>query len=252
MPKKRLASLAAVAAAIVLAACGGGRLTVEVRTEAGEETQPVEGLEVEFLPFDRDSVFDALTGMAEEPEPQVPQDLRTQFDSVMVLQEAWRTAEAEWSEVREELRGLSDRLQGMDPRGREYREAFDRFNQLEAREARLNRQRQQAFNAFTNLQQAAQERMDSVRAVIESWESVAFEDYGSVRDSIIQALGREVYYDTTDASGMVTRRLRGGTWWVHTRVAIPNGELYWNVATDPAETDTLRLMPDNAERRLAF
>lgn len=252
MPNKRLATLAPVAAAIVLAACGGGRLTVEVQAEAGEETRPVEDLEVQFLPFDRDSVFEALAAMADEPEPQVPEDLRVQFDSVMVLQEAWREAEAEWSEVREELRGLSDRLQGMDPRGRQYREAFDRFNQLEGRERQLNRQRQQSFETFTTLQQAAQERMDSVRAVIESWESVAFEDFGSVRDSILEALDRQVYYDTTDATGTVTRRLPGGTWWVHTRVAIPNGELYWNVATEPAETDTLRLTPDNAERRLAF
>lgn len=252
MPKTRLATLPCVVAAIVLTACGGGRLTVEVRTEAGEETQPVEDLEVQFLPFDRDSVFEALVAMAEEPEPQVPQDLRVQFDSVMALQETWRAVEEEWSEVREQLRQLSDRLQNMDPRGREYREAFDRFTQLEARERQLNRERQEAFDRFTTLQQATQVRIDSVRAVIESWESVAFENYGSVRDSILEALGREVYYDTTDASGMVTRSLPGGTWWVHTRVAIPNGELYWNEPVDPAQVDTLRLTPDVAERRLMF
>ncbi|MGH7541117.1 MAG: hypothetical protein ACRELC_08970 [Gemmatimonadota bacterium] len=252
MRKQRFATLALVGAMLALTACGGGRLTVEVRTETGGEMQPVEDLEVQFLPFDRDSLFEVLAESASEPEPQIPASLRAQFDSVAALQEAWRTAEAEWGEVRDELRQLSDRLRGLDPRSRGYRESFDRFNELEARERQLNRQRQESFDRFTTLQQAAQVRMDSVRAVIEAWENVAFEDYGSMRDSIIEALGRELYYDTTDASGSVSRRLPGGAWWVYTRVAVPNGELYWNVALDPGQTDTLRLTVENAERRLAF
>lgn len=250
MPKPRLAILL-LSLAPMLAACGS-ELTVQVLTELGEETPPVEDLEVQFLPFDRDSLFEALAQRAPEPEPQVPAELQAQFDSVQALQETWREAETRWNEVRDSLRQLSGRLEGLDRRSREYRELFDAFGPMEQRERSLNRQRQQSFETFTELQQATQTRLDSVRAVIQSWEDVAFADFGDIRDSLVEATGRETVVDTTNAEGTITRKLPGGTWWVHTRVAVPSGELYWNVPTDPSATDTLRLTPENAERRLAF
>lgn len=250
MPKSRLAILL-LSLAPMLAACGS-QLTVEVLTELGEETQPVEDHEVQFLPFDRDSLFEALAAQASEPEPQVPDELQVQFDSVQTLQAVWREAESRWNEVRDSLRQLSSRMQGLDRRSREYREMFDRFGPLERRERALNQRRQQTFDTFTSLQQATQTRLDSVRAVIQSWEDVAFADYADIQTSLLESLGREIVVDTTNAQGMVTRSLPGGTWWVYTRVAVPSGELYWNVPTDPSTTDTLRLEPGNAERRLAF
>lgn len=250
MPKSRLAILL-LSLAPMLAACGS-QLTVEVRTEAGEATQPVEDLEVQFLPFDRDSLFEAMAAQASEPEPQVPAELQTQFDSVQALQETWREAETRWNDVRDSLRQLSSRLEGLDRRSREYRELFDAFGPLERRERALNRQRQETFDTFTALQQATQTRLDSVRAVIQSWEDLAFAEYADIRDGLLESLGREIVVDTTNAEGLITRKLPGGMWWIHARVAVPSGELYWNVPTDPAATDTLRLMPENAERRLAF
>lgn len=240
-----------VSAPFTLAACGGSEVTVQVlRPGAEGELSPEEGRPVQFLPFNRDSVFRALGERADRPEPRIPEDLQTAFDSVAVLQETWRQAESRWGEVRDSLQQLSNRLRGMDPRGRAYAEQFQRWNQLEQRETALNRQRQEAFARFDQLQQTALGRADSVRAVIEAWEDVAFADYATIMDSILEASGRQVYEDTTDASGTVTRRLRGGTWWVHTRLPIPFAELYWNVPIDPAETDTLRLTPENAEQRI--
>jgi len=250
MPKSRLAILL-LSLAPMLAACGSS-LTVEVLTELGEEAAPVENLEVQFLPFDRDSLFEALAGRASEPEPQVPTELQAQFDSVQALQTTWRDAESRWNEVRDSLRQLSQRLEGLDRRSRDYRQLFDAFGPLEQRERALNRQRQQSFETFTALQQATQTRLDSVRAVIQSWEDVAFAEYADLRDDLLESLGREIVFDTTNAQGTVTRKLPGGAWWVHARVAVPSGELYWNVPTDPSATDTLRLTPENAERRLAF
>ncbi|MDX1579432.1 MAG: hypothetical protein R3266_13175 [Gemmatimonadota bacterium] len=222
---------------------------MEVTDEDGE---PVDEHEVQFLPFDRDSLFEALAARAESPEPQVPEELQVASDSVQALEAAWTEAEEEWAEVREQLRALSERLEGLDPRGREYLELFDQFNDLEARERRLNRVRQEAFEAFTQLQQATQIRLDSVRAVIQSWEDLAFADYVDERESLLEALGREIISDTTNASGFLTRSLPGGTWWVHSRLRVPGGELYWNEETDVSAVDTLRLTPSNAERRLAF
>lgn len=234
----------------LLAACGSS-LTVEVLTEGAEgATTPVANLEVQFLPYDRDSLFAAMAAEAGSPEPQVPAAVRARLDSVQALQATWRTAETSWNEVRDSLRQVSERLANTDARSREYRQMFDQFNAMEGRERSLNRQRQAAFDEFTGLQTVTQAQLDSVRAVIQSWEDVAFADFADVQGALLSALGAEVHYDTTDANGMVTQSLGGGDWWVHTRVAGPSGELYWNVLS--GSVDTLRLNPGNAERRLAF
>lgn len=252
MPNQRLAILSLACAPLAFAACGGGEITLEVYTQAGDEVQPVADLPVEFLPYDRDSVFAALASQASEPEPQISADLQQAFDSVQVLQEAWRTAEQEWNDLREEMRQLQQRLQGMDRRSREYVQGFERFGQLERRERQLNQSRTRAFNTFTGLQQATQTRLDSLRAVIESWEDIAFQEFPTIQSELLEGLGREIVSDTTNAAGSVTRGLPGGGWWVHARVAIPTGELYWNVPFQTGAVDTLRLTPENAQRRLVF
>ena len=250
MRHKSFAFSTLACATVLLSACGGGTVTVQVMNEAEDEVQPVEDQVVEFLPYDRDSIFDALAAAAEEPEPEVPQSLQAAFDSVADLQGQWRDAETEWGEVRDSLKQLSDRLRGMDQRSREYRQLYDRFNSLDARERRLNRQKQQAFTRFDSLQKASLVRADSIRAIREAWEDVAFQEYGTIVDSILQAEGKEVYEDTTGADGTVSRHLSGGTWYVYSRLAIPFGELYWNVPLNPSSTDTLRLTSENAERRI--
>ncbi|MCG8469506.1 MAG: hypothetical protein MJB57_15080 [Gemmatimonadetes bacterium] len=249
MQKSRLA-ISFLAVTPFLTACGN-TTTVQVLMDGAEAPQPVSDHEVQFLPFDRDSLFQAIAAQSSTPEPQVPADLRAAADSVQVLQAAWRDAEASWNEVRDSLRGISDQLQSLDARSREYRELFDGFGAMEGRERSLNNRRQNTFDAFTALQQTTQERLDSVRAVIESWEDVAFADYNDIETDLLEGLGRQIVYDTTDATGYVTQTLSGGPWWIHSRVRVPSGELYWNLMTDGA-ADTLRLEPGNAERRLAF
>ena len=235
-----------------LPACGGSELTVIVQAEEGEEAAPVADLPVELLPFNRDSVFEALAARAEEPEPQIPADLQAQFDSVAALQESWRAVETEWGEAREALQNLSDRLQRLDRRSREYQQLYRQFDGLESTERRLNNARQQAFSAFDEMQRQTLGRSDSVRAVIEAWEDIAFIDYMDIETEILESLGREIVYDTTDASGAATQSLPSGRWFVHTRLSLPFSELYWNVLVDPAETDTLRLTRENAEERIKF
>ncbi|MFQ5690753.1 MAG: hypothetical protein ACE5HQ_10825 [Gemmatimonadota bacterium] len=236
-----------------LSACGGGRVTVLVATQDAEGAlKPMKDRPVRFLPFNRDSVFDALAARAEEPEPVVPEDLKEAFNEVSKLQQEWRQAEAEWSDVREQLKSLSERMRRMDPRSREYRRLFDQFNSLDRREKQLDRAKKQAFGKFDKLQKASLARADSIRAVRESWEDVAFRDYQSIVDSILSAEGKEIYEDTTGADGYVTQRLPSGDWYVHTRYSIPFGELYWNLLINPAEVDTVRLTRENAEERLQF
>jgi hypothetical protein len=236
----------------VLAACGGSELTVLVLAGEGDEQQPVADLPLELLPFNRDSVFETLAAQAEEPEPQIPADLQAQFDEVAALQETWRAAEAEWAEAREALQNLSSRLQRLDRRSREYQQLYRQFDGLESTERRLNSTRQQAFQEFDELQRQTLGRADSARAVIEAWEDIAFMDYMDIEGEILESLGREIVYDTTDAGGAATKSLKSGTWYIHTRLSLPFSELYWNVPVDPAATDTLQLTRGNAEERIKF
>ena len=69
MLKSRLAILP-LALSPLLAACGSS-LTVEVHTETSEGTAPVANLEVEFLPYDRDSLFAVMISNAPTPEPHI-------------------------------------------------------------------------------------------------------------------------------------------------------------------------------------
>lgn len=251
MPHSRLVFPTLLCMSVLLAACGGSELTVQVLTEGPEgELVPVKDLEVEFLPYDRDSIFETLAAAAAEPEPRVPANLEVALDSVAGLQETWRVVRTQWAEVRDSLREISDRLRGMDQRSREYRQLFDQFGDMERRVNRLDRARKDAFESFTALQGMTQMGLDSLRAVRESWEDVAFEDYAEIVDEIVRQTGKEAVYDTTDVNGLLHTRLGGGGWYAHTRVALPAGELYWNVPTSAVEGDTLRLTPANGTVRM--
>ena len=249
---RRLVLAGLIAFLPALAGCGGTELTVMVVAGEEGEGQPIADLPLVFLPFNRDSVFESLADQADEPEPQIPADLRAQFDSVAALQVVWRDAEAEWAEAREALQNLSNRLQNLDRRSREYQQLYRQFDGLESTERRLNGTRERAFEAFDAMQRQTLGRADSVRAVIEAWEDIAFQDYGDIEAGILEAQGREIVYDTTDATGAATMALASGTWFVHTRLSLPFSELYWNVPVDPAATDTLQLTAGNAEERIKF
>lgn len=253
---RRSVLLGLVAFLPTFAACGGSQVSVLVL--AGEEgaEKPEPNLALEYLPFDRDSVFEALIAAAEDPEPQIPEDLKVQIDSVAVLQKALSEAEAGWAEAREALQNLSGRLQRLDRRSREYQRLYRQFDGMEASVSRLDNARQAAFGRYTDLQQQTQGRSDSIQIVIEAWEEIAFEDYADIEAQLQEAAGRKILHDTTNAEGVATSRLPGGRWYVHTRVALPLdpsfSELYWNVLIDPGLSDTLRLTRENAVIRPRF
>lgn len=234
-----------VAGIVLLAAGCGSSLTVEVTTESEEGPQPQANVPVEFLPFDRDSVFDALDQRAETPRPQMSDELEAARQRVSDLQTEWRDIEAEWSAAREELRELRARLDEVPSGSAEYRDLFQQFGQLEQTERRLNAERQAAFDSFTAVQNQVSTRLDSFRVVQETWADAAYADYFDIEAELLG--GKELIADTTNAQGIATVSLPGGDWWAFARVPVPEGELYWNVPVP--ETDTLRLNESNGELR---
>lgn len=241
----------AVVAALAVTACGGDQVAVQVTSsQPGTDSLiAVEDAEVQFLPYDRDSIFNVLEERAEEPEPSIPDTLRAMIQEVSDRQQEWRQADAEWQQLRDSLRRIRQRMNGVNEASQEYRDLYEQFTQIEGRVTSLEQAKEQAFESFDSLQQETLSFADSIRVLRDAWAEEAFRDYTEIADSVLQARGVEVRYDTTGADGWVTTTLPGGDWWVYTRVAGPYEELYWNVLVPPG-TDTLRLTPENAETRL--
>ena len=253
MRGNRLYSVIAVGAVTALAACGGSDVTVQVLREGPEGPVPEANLSVFFYPFDRDSVFEQLDQQAATPKPEIPAEMIATFEQIRALQEEWRQKEAEWGETRDRLQTLSEEMNAMDPRSRgtrEYMSRYEEFEQLEGVERRLNSEKEGLFNEFTALQDAVTGQVDSFRVVRDTWEEEAYVGYFDIEQETLTTLGRQVFEDTTNADGYVTRALPSGDWWVITRVRVPRGEFVWDVLIDPSQVDTLRLDSANGEERI--
>lgn len=244
MRTHRISAVLVAAVAITAAACGSS-VTVEVTTEGADGPQPQANLPLEFLPFDRDSVFDVLDSQAETPRPQMSEDLEAASQRVTNLQADWREKENAWSEARDSLRQLRDRLDQIDARDPDYRRLYDQFGQLENQERRLDQERKAAFDSFTTAQEQVSARQDSFKIVRDAWADEAYAGYYDIETELLD--GREIITDTTNAQGLATVSVPGGDWWVTTRTPVPRGEMYWNVKIP--DVDTLRLDASNGELR---
>lgn len=245
MRTHRISVVLVTAAALVAAGCGSS-VTVKVTTEGADGAQPQTSLPVQFLPFNRDSVFDALDAQASSPRPEMSQALQAEAERVAALQADWRAKDTEWAEARDDLQRLSTRLQNMDSRDPDYRRLFDQFNQGEGVVNRLNRERTQLFDSFTGAQEAVTAAVDSFKIVLELWEDEAYAGYFDIRNELLG--GEEAVEDTTNAQGLATVSLSGGDWWVTTRAPVSGGEVYWNVPV--AGQDTVTLNESNGDTRL--
>lgn len=244
-----------LAALIPLTACGGAT-DLSVRVVSGGEGEESRGLAnqvVRMLPYDRDSIFNALAQLAEESEPKPPQDLLTLRDSVAAARERWQTAETQWNDIRSELQELSERLQTLSRSSDEYFRGFQRFQELDRRVSGLEREQRQAFQQFTSLDSLYRARADSFSAVFQAWGDVAFDGYGLIVDSLLEAGGVQELWDTADGQGWASFRVPRGQWWLYTRAELVFDELYWNVPyQSEGGADTLILNRSNAEIRPVF
>ena len=253
MRGNRFSFLILAGAGLALSACGGSDVTVQVLGEGADGPVPQANIEVFFYPFDRDSVFDVLEGEAATPKPEIPADMIATFEQIRSLQEEWRAKESEWSEARDRMQTLSEEMQAMDPRARgtrEYMAKYEEFEQLEGNERRINSEKEALFEEFTALQDAITARVDSFRIVRDTWEDEAYAGYFDLEGSLVTELGRQVYADTTNADGYVTRFLPSGDWWINTRIRVPRGNFVWHIKIDPTQVDTLRLDRSNGEERV--
>jgi hypothetical protein len=241
---------------IFLTACGPGQLVVTmemdvVDPETGEMvTRPIADTEVEFLPFDRDAVFDSLTAAFDTPEPEIPQDLLDAQSEVAAAQQEWRDLEGQWGAIRERMQSINQQMEGLNRGERRYRELFTEFGEQETRLGRVERQRDQAFRRFTDLQEAIIARQDSVRFLRETWADEAFASFFEIQQAKTRELGMDIMYDTTDAMGIASPELDPGLWWVHARQELPMQVLYWNIPITVERGDPIPVLLNRANAQV--
>lgn len=249
--------LTVAALSVALSACGNAQVAVTLQREVedpetGETVvEPLDGVEVQLVPFDRDEVFDSLATAAATPEPPIPDSVMAAQEAVQEAQEEWRAAETRWQGIRDRLQEITQELEGLNRGESRYVTLFREFQDLEGQLNRVERQMNEAFNRFNELQSASLAAAEQIRLQRENWADEAFADVGEVMAARLEATGRDIVVDTTGAQGMVTFEAPQGDWWIHARYDLPYEELYWNVPVTlergtPLETT---LTGENAERR---
>jgi hypothetical protein len=242
---------------LMLGGCGPAELIVTAEVEVIDPetgnpvSRPADDLEIQLLPFDRDQIFDSLTAAAATPEPQLPPELQVARDSIVQAQEQWREFESRWLALRERLEEISGELEQYNPAEAQYRVLFNEFNDVEAEYGAAERTKDEAFERFDRLQQETFSELEEFRAILTAWEEDAFSPYLEVVGARLQASGREILADTTDATGRAEFQADPGQWWIYGRYPLATEELYWNVPITLERGDPIEvpLEESNAEVR---
>lgn len=245
---------------LAAAACGPAEVIVTVEAEMenpeGEGTvvQPLSGVVVQLLPYDRDLVFDSMSAAYGTPEPPIPPELIAARGEVAQAQQRWQQATARWNTLRDTLQKISSTMEQFSRGESRYVALFREFQEFDSQLGRVERQVDQDFADFTRLQQATIRQSDSIRILQENWGDEAFADIGDVFLAKVRASGLDTAVDTTDATGVARGNLRvkPGRYWVYARYELPYTELYWNVPVDVERGDPnqITLRRENAEERI--
>lgn len=250
----RLVLTVAAACTTLLAACGGTEVAVQAQIgDAEGQPAPIRGLEVRFMPYDRDAVFDSLRQAYGTPQPEYPPELLALQDSISIAQTEWSNANARWGTARDSLKAINDRLKGLSPASGEYVVLFREYGAQEAIEKASKQAADNAFRRFEDMNNRLTGRAQEISQAREQWGDAAFADIDKVIAAKLKAVKQQVYADTTNANGIVRRKLPKGEWWVHARYDLPFQELYWNVPIRVEGEDVqVQLTRETAEVRPRF
>jgi hypothetical protein len=211
-------------------------ISVEVRIpNPNGVSTPIAGTLVVALPYDRDSILQALESRAPEARPHT-QALDSLFQA---FQGPFRVfAQLAWRQDR--LRRTRDSLAaaGADPAG------------LDDSLARLAPELERARLLLDSARRSTWTRMETLRADVRRWEQATYTGYDTMVLTLARDRMREGIADTTDALGRASFRLGRGSWWIHARSPDPddpNAEWYWNLPV--REVDSVLLSPATGRRR---
>lgn len=233
-----------LAAALLLACADSSRdLVVRVSMPGADSVEaPVPEVRVLALPYDRDSVREALAAAAPAERPRAAE---AELDSLFALYREPFTAFVLASNRADRL---ADTLTALEQDANAAALA-----DVRARLAATRERREHARAELETVRTAIGPRVDSLRARVQLWEHTAFQDWSTE----VAQLGRgrrEPRADTTGPHGLARLQVPGGDWWIHATAhdpLDPNGRWYWNVPV-PAEGDTIRLDARTGTRRARY
>lgn len=241
---------------LAIAACGPAELIVTAEVEIMDPetgtpvSRPVDDLDIQLLPFDRDQIFETLIAEA-PPEPQMPAELQVARDSIAAAAQEWQEFQSREQALREQLQQLSEELEQYNPAEAQYRVLFNEFNDLEAEYEAVGSTRAAAFDLRSRLENENFSSIQEYCAILVGWEEQAFGPYGEAVATQLQLSGREIFADTTDATGRGNFAADPGTWWIYARYPLATEELYWNEPINLERGDPIEvpLTRSNAEVR---
>ena len=239
-------------------ACGPGQVAVTAEIDVPDPdnvgamvTRSLAELEIQVLPFDRDAVFDSLTGAASTPEPQIPAELLAAQEEIAAAQAEWTASEAAWGAGRARQQEILDEMEPLNPAEGAYIALFREFQDAEAQVARAERVKDQAFNRFDALQLGYIARRDSMRFILDDWADQAYAGTFEVFTIKAKETGQEMLADTTNAEGYVLIDVPPGEWWINAFFGEAYSELYWNLPITVVRGDPIqvRLTRETAQVR---
>ncbi len=239
-------------------ACGPGQVAVTAEIDVPDPdnvgamvTRSLADLEIQVIPFDRDAVFDSLTGAAAAPEPQIPAELLAAQEEIAAAQAEWTASEAAWGAGRARQQEILDEMEPLNPAEGAYIALFREFQDAEAQVARAERVKDQAFNRFDELQLGYIARRDSMRFVLDDWADQAYASTFEVFTIKAKETGREMLADTTNAEGYALIDVPPGEWWINAFFGEAYSELYWNLPVTVVRGDPIqvRLTRETAQVR---
>lgn len=218
--------------ALVLAACGGREVRVDVAIPGPDSVDaPVANLPLIILSYDRDSIIALLEAKASSPAP-IKQRLDTLFRAFQKPFHAYVTASLAVTRTQDSLARLKVRLDSMPRTAPDYAFLYRRFSALSDSLSDLAKRRDAAQLQLKKARDTLAGPIDTLRDRMSRWQDSTYQGYDSIVDRLNNVVGRQPIPDTTGADGSVTIRLPNGDWWVYARSWVaddPNAEWYWNV-----------------------
>lgn len=200
------------------------------------------------LPYNRDSIIQALESAAGSPRPHV-----TELDSLFAI---FRDPFVSYSAASMTERQLQDTLAALGavldtlPRNREeYRALYTSYTELHDSLPAVTERRAELGERLDKVRSRINPLIDSLRREVVQWENSTFASYEQETEAAARRSGKTPMQRITDATGWATFQLEGDGWWIYARAwdaTDPNAQWYWNV---PVTGDTVRLDSRNGERR---
>jgi hypothetical protein len=215
-----------------LTACRGREVQIEVAIPGPDSVDaPVAHLGLVALPYNRDSLLQALE--ARSPRPVA---LTRPMDSLFQIfrgpfaayaAAAYRLGALERSlQIRKlQIDSLPRSSPAYDSLYRAFAAGSDSF-------VLLRRHRDETQHTLAEYRNRVSATLDSLRQLMSRWEDSTYRSYDSLTKVLGTGIGREPIGDSTDATGRLTLRLPPGDWWIYARswdTWDPNSEWYWNL-----------------------